>query len=254
MMRGLTLAGGLVLVSLCAACTSSGGTSGSLQMAAKYNAQIASNYMRQGRMQLARSKLAEALKQAPHSAVVHNTLALYYIHLRLYDKAEKQYRLSLQYKPHNPQTMNNFGVFLCSHGKPRKSLQYFVKAAGNLDYSTPDSAFANAGLCALKIPDKTLAQKYFRRALAINPNQRQALWHMGLMAFKKGRYSSAYRYLGRLIEGHARPTARALWVGLETAWIIGKRDEAQRMGRKLLKLYPHSKEAGKFIKLIGHAQ
>ncbi|MDN5865639.1 MAG: type IV pilus biogenesis/stability protein PilW, partial [Gammaproteobacteria bacterium] len=173
---------------------------GSPELAAKYNAQLAANYMREGRMDMARAKLAEGLKQSPHSPAVHNTLALYYARLGRFDKAEEQYKLSLKYRPGDPETMNNYGVFLCTHGKPQQSLQYFVKAAEDLDYSTPDAALANAGLCALKIPDDKLAKQYFRRTLAINPDQSQALWQMGLMAFGQGRYTEARKYISRLIQ------------------------------------------------------
>lgn len=236
------------------ACTTTGGANKSKpnpKKAGQYNAQLAVGYMRQGRMNLARSKLSEALKQAPHSPVVHNTLALYYIHLNEFDKADQQYKLSLRYKPGDPQTLNNYGAFLCSHGKPRQSLDYFKRAAGNLNYSTPDSALANAGMCAQKIPDEKLAKKYFNRALAVNPNQAQALWQLGLIAFKHGRYSDAHKHFARLTGGRSKPSARALWMSTETAWIIGKRDEARRDGRKLLKLYPDSDEARKFIQLLG---
>src|SRR5699024_2862709 len=140
------------------------------------------------------------------------------------DKAEKQYKLSLQYKPGDPQTLNNYGAFLCSHGQARQSLRYFSQAAGNLNYSTPDSALANAGLCAQKIPDNKLAVKYFKQTLAINPTQPQALWQLGLIAFKGGRYGDARGYFSRLIGSQSKPSARMLWMGAETAWIIGKRE------------------------------
>lgn len=242
----------LLLVVSLSACTTTGGPdeNASPEKAAKYNSQLAVGYMRQGRMNLAREKLSRARKQAPHLPVVHNTLAFYYIHLNEPDKAEKQYKLSLQYKPDDPETLNNYGAFLCSHGKPRESLQYFARAADNLNYSTPDSALANAGLCAKKIPDDKLAAKYFKRALAVNANQPQALWQMGLIAFKHGRYSESHKYFARLIASRGKPTARMLWMGAETAWIIGDHDKARRYGRKLLKLYPDSDEAGKFIQLL----
>lgn len=255
-MRALMLTAMIALAGICAACTTTGEPSSkaSPELAAKYNAQLAANYMREGRMNMARKKLAEGLEQAPHSAAIHNTLARYYMRLGRTQKAEKQYRLSLKYKPDDPQTKNNYGVFLCSHGRPREALHYFVEASENLSYSTPDSALANAGMCAQKIPAPELAKRYFRRTLAINPNQRQALWHLGLMAFKKGRYTRAHGYVSRLIQAHPRVSARVLWVGIETAWIVGKHEEARRLGRTLLNRYPDSAAAGKFIQLVGRMQ
>jgi type IV pilus assembly protein PilF len=219
--------------------------------AAQYNAQLASGYMKEGRMDLARQKLADAVKEAPHLAVVHNMLALYYARLGQYDKAGAQYQLSLRYKPDDPNTMNNYGVFLCAHDKPRKSLKYFTEAAGNLDYATPESALANAGLCAQKIPDDKLATQYFREALTANSHQPQALWQLGLMAFRHGQYSVAKKYFSNLIAIRTRPSARLLWVAIETDWTLGQQEQAKSYGRVLLKHYPGSPEAKKFLQMLG---
>ncbi|MGH8272984.1 MAG: type IV pilus biogenesis/stability protein PilW [Gammaproteobacteria bacterium] len=255
MKRTITLCLAVAATMALAACTTSGG-SGELpskpkpKLAARYNAQLASNYMNEGRMDLARKKLALAMQQAPDLAVVHNVLALYYSRLGHYEKADEQYRISLHYKPNDPDTLNNYGVFLCNRGKPRASLQYFMRAADDLNYPTPDSALANAGLCAQKIPDAKLAAKYFRQTLAVNPNQPQALWQLGLAAFKQGRYSQANKYITQLVSSRSNPSAQALWVAIETNWTLGQRKQAEAYGRELVKRYPNSPEANKFIQLL----
>lgn len=254
-----TALGSLLLAVSLAACTTSGtpnpaASKASPELAARYNTELALAYMRQGRMDLAQQKLADALKQAPHLAIVHNGLALYYERVGEPDKADSQYRLSLQDHPDDPNTLNNYGAFLCRQGSYQRSLQYFARAAANLSYDTPDAALANAGLCALKIPDKTAAQGYFKRALSINPDLSTALWQLGLLEFEAGNYSSANDYLGRLISTESNPGPQELWVAIETAWTIGDRTTAKRYGRELLKLYPDSQEARKFIKLLGGGQ
>ncbi len=259
MRRTLTWFACFATAAALAACTTSGTPQpgegkASPELAARYNTELATDYMNEGRMDLARSKLADALKQAPHSATVHDTLALYYQRLGQYDQVEHQYRLSLKYHPDDPNTLNNYGVFLCFRGKPRESLAYFAKAAANLNYSTPDSALANAGNCALKIPDRKLAVQYFQRALATNPDQPQALWQLGLMAFEQGNYSDANTHLSRLVSITPKPSAMILWTAIETVWAMGRRDTAERYGRELLKLYPDSPEANKFIHLLGGTQ
>lgn len=252
-------AAGLVAVAaivVAAGCTSSSPpnpvtSKASPELAARYNTQLGIAYMRQGRMDLAQQKLATALKEAPHMAIVHNALALYYERAGEPDKADQQYRLSLQYAPGDPNTLNNYGAFLCRQGDYKRSLDYFTRAAADIDYDTPDAALANAGMCALQIPDKKLAQQYFQRALAINSDLSEALWQLGLMAFEQGDYSLANGYLSRLIDTQSNPAPRQLWVAIETAWTIGDRDTAKKYGRELVKRYPDSDEAKKFIQLIG---
>lgn len=256
-MRRAASVAAMVLSAALAGCVSSGGNPqgptahASPRLAARYNTELAIDYMREGRMDLAQRKLALALKQAPHMPEVHNALALYYERIGEIDNADHQYRLSLQYAPGNPSTLNNYGAFLCRQGRYRKSLNYFTRAAENLNYGTPDAALTNAGLCALRIPDKKLARRYFERALAINPEMNQALWQLGLMDFEAGQYSSADAHLSHLIATMSDPSARVLWVGIETAWALGNRKEVEQYGRELLKRHPDSAEARKFIKLVG---
>jgi len=221
------------------------------KLAAEYNTRLAIAYMQQGRMDLAQNKLSEALRQAPEMPAVHNALALYYERTGRPEQAAHQYMLSLRYDAGNPNTQNNYGAFLCREGKYRQSIGYFVKASDNLDYQTPDRALANAGLCALKIPDKALAEKYFKQSLAINRDQGQSLWHLGLLSFEAGKYTEANNYLARLIGVTQRPSATMLWVTIEAAWAVGDRVHAEHYGRELLKLYPNSPEAQKFIHLVG---
>ncbi|HYW75779.1 MAG TPA: type IV pilus biogenesis/stability protein PilW [Gammaproteobacteria bacterium] len=219
--------------------------------AAMYNTQLAIIYMQEGRMDLAQNKLAEALKQAPHLVDVHNAMALYYERIGRVPAANHQYKLALRYGDDDPNTLNNYGAFLCRQGKYRESIRYFVKASNNIDYSTPDRALSNAGLCALKIPDKTLAKKYFQQALAINNDLGQALWQMGMLSFQDQDYIKANNYLARLINVTQHPSARMLWVAIEAAWASGHQKNAEHYGRELLKRHPDSQEAQKFIQLVG---
>ncbi len=219
--------------------------------AAMYNTRLAIIYMHEGRLDVAQNKLSEALKQAPHSVAVHNALALYYERIGRLHEADHQYKLALHYGGNDPDTLNNYGAFLCRQGKYRESIRYFLKASNNLNYSTPDKALSNAGLCALKIPDKSMAKKYFKRALAINNQLGQPLWQLGMLSFQDQNYTQANNYLSRLIDLTQRPSARMLWVAIEAAWASGHQKNAQHYGRELLKLYPNSQEAQKFIQLVG---
>lgn len=248
----LLLAAGVGLVAGCVTSTTSPNTSkASPRKAAEYNTQLAIIYMQENRMDMAQNKLAEALQQAPHLPEVHNALAIYYERTGRNKEADHQYHLSLDDGPDNPDTLNNYGAFLCRQGKYRKSIRFFLRASNNLSYSTPDKALVNAGLCALKIPDKALAKKYFRQALSINNDLGQALWQMGLMSFEEQKYSEADNYLSRLIGITQKPSSTMLWVAIEAAWASGHQSNAEHYGRELLKLYPNSPEAQKFIQLMG---
>ena len=58
--------------------------------AAEINVKLGINYMQRGDNDIALKKLKKALKQAPRLVSAHNTIALVYQRLALFDKAEKQ--------------------------------------------------------------------------------------------------------------------------------------------------------------------
>ena len=240
----------VLLLAGCVTSSSSPTQKKSPRKAAMYNTQLAIIYMREDRLDLAQNKLAEALSQAPHAVEVHNALALYYERIGRLSEADHQLKLALEYGEDDPDTLNNYGAFLCRQGKYRKSIQYFLKASNNLNYSTPDEALANAGLCALKIPDRSLAKNYFQQALAINNDLGLALWQLGMISFQEQNYTQANNYLSRLINLTQHPSARMLWVAIEAAWASGHRNNAEHYGRELLKLHPNSQEAQKFSQLV----
>lgn len=247
----VSMAAGLLLAGCVTSSSSPSGSKASPRKAAMYNTQLAIVYMQQGRMDLAQNKLAEALQQSPHLAEAHSALALYYERTGRDQDADHQYRLAMKYGNKDPDTLNNYGAFLCRQGKYHASIRYFLQASNNLNYTTPDKALSNAGLCALKIPDKSLAAKYFKQALEINPDLGQALWHLGLLDFERKHYEDANNYLSRLMGLTQQPSATMLWVAIEAAWATGNRKNAEHYGRELLKLYPNSQEAQKFVKLVG---
>ncbi|MGH8427820.1 MAG: type IV pilus biogenesis/stability protein PilW [Gammaproteobacteria bacterium] len=260
MKRLAVLAVVMVALAVSSGCTSSSSSpqaipkKASPELAARYNTQLAYGYMREGHMDIAQQKLATALQQAPHLAFVHNTLAFYYEQVGDKNRADQQYKLSLQYDPNDPNTFNNYGAFLCRNGEYRASLNYFSRAAADLNYNTPDAALVNAGICALKIPDQKLAQQYFQQSLAINSDSVQALWQLGLLFFEQGNYSAAHSYLAHLIDADPEVPAYVLWTSIEAAWSIGDRTDAQLYGGSLLKRFPDSPEAKKYVGLIGGGQ
>lgn len=137
--------------------------------AAEYNIQLGIGYFREGQVDRAREKFLRALQQAPNLPEVQLAMGYFLLELQQADQAKSYYEKALKLAPNSPSVQNNFGVYLCRVGKYQKAIGYFLEAAKNAQYLTPDAAYENAGLCALKIPDKKQACRYFAEALRYNP-------------------------------------------------------------------------------------
>ncbi len=133
-------------------------------MAAKINVRLGLGYMQEGQIDRAREKLLRALDEAPDLADAQLAMGYFLLELHEIDQARPYYQKALKLAPDLPEVQNNYGVYLCRTGQPKASIEYFLSAASNPHYLHPESAYENAGVCALKIPDKRRAKGYFRKA------------------------------------------------------------------------------------------
>lgn len=237
----------VIACGLLAACVSSGssfpGDKVSMKQASDYNTQLGVAYLKQGNRDLAMQKFQKAIQQNPDNADAYLGLGLLYDTIGDPDKAEASYETALDKAPDNPEVQNNYAVFLCQHGKQKKSLKYFLNAAQNPLYSTPDAAFTNAGVCASQIPDMQSAEGYFRKALDINPIYPDALYQMAQLSYRQKKYTQARAFIERFTTVSPQPRPEVLLLGLRTERALGNTQAAADYAKKLRQLFPDSPQA-----------
>jgi type IV pilus assembly protein PilF len=239
---------GVFCVALClSACGGNSDVkSANLAEAARINTQLGIDYMRKGEMDLAEEKLKRAIEDDPGMAQAHSTLA--YVYSRRGDSvlAEKEYRKALSLDSENPSARNNFGVFLCGQGKLDEAEGYFLGAAKDPHYTTPEAAWTNAGVC-LRKADMDKAERYFRAALEINHDFPDALANMAWISCKKKDWWRASAFLQRY-EQVGAATPESLWVGAQTTSNLGDKAAANKYIKRLKTEFPESDEAGQVSK------
>lgn len=237
---------GLLVAVLLAGCVSSSNFPGdkvSLQQASQYNVELGVAYLQQGRRDLAMQKLQLALQQNPDNANAYMAIGLLYNNTGDAQRADENFRIALRKDPNNPQIQNNYAVFLCQHGQPKQSERYFIEAAQNPLYPTPEAAYTNAGVCANKIPDPTAAVQYFRKALDINPNFLEALYQMARLSYEHKQYLDARAFIERFTSASPQPRPEVLLLGVRTERALGNNQAAAIYAKQLLKQFPNSPEA-----------
>jgi type IV pilus assembly protein PilF len=138
--------------------------------AAELNAKLGMSYLALHDNERAKQKILLAQKSNPHDPAVWYALAFYQEKTGDISFAEKSYLRAIALAPHTGAAHNNYGVFLCNQGKYSAAISQFLAAVRDPNYLHAANAYENAGLCALKIPDTQKANKFFKRALAENPN------------------------------------------------------------------------------------
>lgn len=211
-----------------------------LSQAARINTQLGSKYAQEGLYNIAEKKLKLAISEEANYAPAYSALAYVYTETGKPDQAEQQYQHALELAPNDPDIQNNFGVFLCGQGKSAEAQRYFHLAVSNPDYSTPEAAWTNAGICPGTSQED--AQSDFLRALQNNPKFPAALKQMAIISFGRKQYLQARAFEQRY-RAVATPGPDFLLLSAHTERALGHEAKAMNYERQLVQQYPDSPQA-----------
>ena len=210
--------------------------------AADANVKLGMAYLKNGDLQGAKKKLLLAQKQAPKDPATWYAMGFYQETVGDNKLASKSYRKAVKLAPKEGAVQNNYGTFLCRQGQYRQAIKHFMTAIKDKTYLETAGAYENAGLCALKIPDRKLAQQYFKLAINHDPVIIKSLFEMAQISYDQGNYKEAKKYLNRF-EFFSKPKPESLWLGIRLARRIGDEETAAHDVKTLVKLFPNSPQA-----------
>ena len=209
---------------------------------AQLHAEIAAGFYERGQMEVALQELATATKLDAKNPKIYNVYGLVYAMLGEDSKATANFQTALELAPNDSEIRQNWGWYLCTHGKARESLPEFEQAVRNPLYKTPDIALANAGKCAAEVGDNRRADEYFKRALSVNPNNAVAAYNLSLLAYREQRLDEARGIMRRVMQ-QPTPPAEALYLGMCIERKLGDRSAEASYVSQLRNRYPDSAEA-----------
>lgn len=246
MIRRILLCMPLLVLPLGACVTTSNSpfqNTASMKQAAQDNVALAIQYLKTGNRDAAMQKVQKAIDEDPDNANAYTAEALIYSANGDAANAKSAYRTAMHKAPDDPEIQNDYAVFLCQHGDAAGSIDYFMKAATNPRYSTPDAAYSNAGLCAQHIPDPKAADQYYRQALARNPNMLEPLAQLAAISYQQKNYLSARAFIERF--NSLAPSSRpdVLLLGVDNERALGNPQGSADYAKRLLRLYPTSLQA-----------
>lgn len=133
-------------------------------LAAEINAKLALAYLDKNEFAKGKEKLLLAQKQAPFDPIVWYVGGYFLERTGDNTAADQAYLKSIQLAPHLGAAHNNYGAFLCRQGQYSMAISHFLLAVKDAEYLNTNDAYKNAAQCAMKIPNKALADKYFQLA------------------------------------------------------------------------------------------
>jgi type IV pilus assembly protein PilF len=136
----------------------------------------------------------------------------------------------------------NWGWYLCTHGRAKESIAEFEAAIRDPLYRTPEIALVNAGKCSVAIGDPAAADQYFRRALQLRPTEPAAAYNLALLSYRGQRLAEA-RGLMRIVMQQTTTPPEALYLGMCVEQKLGDTQAEQSYALQLRNRYPESAEA-----------
>jgi type IV pilus assembly protein PilF len=223
--------------------TSRGGpTQSQRAAAARANMTLGLGYLQQGNLPIAKEKLDKARSEDPDLPEIHGAMALLDERLGKDKEADKEFREALKIDARDPAMLNNYAVFLCSHGKSDEGVRYFEQAAANPLYATPWAAFTNAGVCLRAGHRDADARPRFDRALQSNPAYSEAVFQSADLDLQQQKLPDArFRIDAFLLRNPATPDLLLL------AWRVAQAQNdapgQQKYAARLALEFPNSEQS-----------
>jgi type IV pilus assembly protein PilF len=212
------------------------------QEAAVANTQLGIQYLNQGDLNLAKTKLDRALDQDPGNPAVHSARAMLFTRMNQPAKADEEFRTALKLAPHDPEVINNYAVYLCQNGRTDEGVKRFLEAAHNALYRTPQAAYTNAGVCLRAAKRDDEARVNFNAAVQVRPNYAEAAFQLATLDLDHRQLAAARARIDGYI-GTYDATPDLLLLGVRVARAQGDVLAAQRYARRLQLDYPGSDQA-----------
>lgn len=222
--------------------TDTTGSESDTRARARVHTELAAAYYELGNMGVALEEANAAVGADSSYGPAFNVLGLVYADLREDRLAQQNFERALRMDPLDSDANNNYGRFLCDRQRETEAIKYFMAALRNPLYDSPDRSYVNAGLCSRRRGNIAQAEEYFQKAVALRPNQPQALYQLADLAYTRGSYAQAKEYLARLSKVTV-VNAETLWLGVRIERRLGDRDAAASYGVQLARNFPDSKEA-----------
>jgi type IV pilus assembly protein PilF len=206
---------------------------------ARIHTELGTAYYGLGQLSVALQELKEAVSADPGYGPAHNQLGVVYMALGEDKVAQESFQRALRIDPYDSAANNNYGMFLCQRKRDKDAIKYFMTALKNPLYTTPENAYTNAGICARLHGDDVRAEEWLRKAVALQPNQPQALYQLAEISYQRSDFAAARNLLTRHMQLSA-PSADSLWLGVRIESRLGDRTALASYGAQLNNRFPNA--------------
>jgi len=172
----------LIVSFILSSCTT---TSQKIKKEALVKRDLGEAYLMQGKPTQALREFLKAEKIDPDDPQIQNDLGLVYMIKNKNDLAILHFKKSIDLKPSYSEAKNNLGTAYLRLKKWDLAIPLFKEIMEDMLYETPHYPMANLGGAYYNKREYQLSEKYYLKALAIEPKFPQALFGLGRLYLPK---------------------------------------------------------------------
>lgn len=201
------------------------------------NLSLAQNYLAAGQMEYAMDRANRALRSDPNSADVQVVLGMIRQRLDDDERAGEHFARAAKLAPDAGHVLNLYAIWLCQQEKASEADALFARAVKDPFFKAKETAYFNAGKCALQVGQADKAAQYYRQGLELAPQNKLLLVQMAEVQLRRGDAMSARAFFQRR-ESLGAPSADLYELGARIEDAAGDRAAAARYRQRAQEQFP----------------
>jgi type IV pilus assembly protein PilF len=213
---------------------------------AKLRFELAAAYYGRGQLTDALDNVKLALSADPTLAEGQNLRGLIYAGLGDSKLAEESFNRALRLSPRDPDTMHNFGWFMCQQRRYDEANKLFDQALQIPLYRGVTNTLRAQGVCQARAGDLSGADKTLTRSYDLDPSNPTTALNLSEVLLRTGDYPRARFYMQRVNAIPQLANAQTLWLAARIEARSGNPMTANQIGLQLRSRYPEAPETRMF--------
>ncbi|RZJ07690.1 MAG: type IV pilus biogenesis/stability protein PilW [Rubrivivax sp.] len=204
--------------------------------------ELAQGYFSRGQFNTALDELKLALQAKPDMREAMNLRGLVYAAMGDMPLAEETFRRALAVYPNDPDTLHNYGWFLCRQQRWQTADSLFDQALAQPTYRAPARTLLAKGVCEARSGRMLIAEKTLSRAFELDAGSPVIAVNLSEVLFRNNDLERARFYVKRVNDQSDQLNAQSLWLQLRVERKLGNTAAVDDLGMQLRRKFPQAPE------------
>ncbi|MFG6414658.1 type IV pilus biogenesis/stability protein PilW [Roseateles sp. DC23W] len=204
--------------------------------------ELAQGYFSRGQFSTALDELKLAQQAKPEMREAVNLRGLIYAAMGDHQLAEDSFRRALAAYPGDPDTLHNYGWFLCQRQRWEAADSLFDQALAQPTYRAPARTLLAKGVCEARAGRLLVAEKTLTRAFELDPASPAVAINLSEVLFRNGELQRARFYVKRVNDQPELLNAQSQWLQLRIERKLGNTAAVDDLAQHLRRKFPQAPE------------